>query len=501
MNHVRSHILVVMALAAMAACSRPSDETGATMEAAPDVAMTMPVTTSSDDARNHFMLGLHAMDMGRSDDATPHFEQAIAADPGFAYAYLSLADASNSLEGFQTNLALASQNAAGASEAERLLIEIAQKGLDDDPEGQLQAARRLTEVAATSPRAWIELGNIQGFMGNEGEARASYQKAIEIAPDFAPAYMALGNSYLAEPRDLAAAQESMAKAVELAPEEAVPHDLLGDTYRAQGNLELAADEYTRTAELDTKTGSGFQQRGHVHSFMGNYDQARSDYDSAIQIEKGKNFEATFGVYRALASVHEGNAQAAIDELNALLARIDGMGIPEPRGQKLFVLDNVIQIALHNELLDAAEQAMAARAGLEDEQAEQIGTESARRDARATAILDAAWLAAVKGDYATATAKAGEYMTTVEPSTDPLKNRPAHAVLGYVSLSQEKHDEAIGHFEQANPNDPYVMYYHALALEGAGRAADAKPLFQKVAGYNFNSAGLALVRADAIAKAR
>ncbi len=92
------------------------------------------------------------------------------------------------------------------------------------------------------------------------------------------------------------------------------------------------------------------------------------------------------------------------------------------------------------------------------------------------------------------------MTIVEPSTDPEKNEPAHALLGYTHLWQGNYDEAVTHFEQANPNNIYVNYHHALALEGAGRQEEAEQLFQKVANWNFNSASLALVRADAIAKA-
>nr|NIM48693.1 hypothetical protein [Gemmatimonadales bacterium] len=47
---------------------------------------------------------------------------------------------------------------------------------------------------------------------------------------------------------------------------------------------------------------------------------------------------------------------------------------------------------------------------------------------------------------------------------------------------------------------YATYYHAMALEGAGRTQEAQKLYQRVATWNFNSAGLALVKKDAKAKA-
>jgi tetratricopeptide (TPR) repeat protein len=499
-NHRLLIFVAVSALLPLAACSRSGEESGTTVEAV-DVSMGMPVTTSSEDAKSHFLLGLHALDMTRPDDARPHFEQAVAADPDFAIGYLLLANASNSLAEFQRNLALAGEHAASASEAERLVIEIAQKDFDDDVEGELAAARRLVEVIPESPRAWMELATVQSGNGDEQGARESLQRATQAAPDFAPAYMALAISYTVEPRDLAQAQTAAARAVELEPDEAVTHDLLGDALRVQGQLEEAAQEYTRTAELDPETGNGFQQRGHVHTFLGNYDQARADYDSAIEIEQGKNSAAAFRVYRALVSVHEGNPTAAVDELGRLAMEIDGMGIPEPLGQKIFTQFTIFDIAVHAGLMAQAETARGELDVFLDEQTARVGTEAARRNTAATkAILDGR-LAAANGDFATATAKANEAMTIMEPSADPQKNEPAHALLGLVALKQANFGEAATHFEQADPDDIYVTFLHAQALEGAGDAEGAGAGYQKVANFYFNSPGLALVRKDAIAAAQ
>jgi tetratricopeptide (TPR) repeat protein len=494
--------LAGLLLLPLAACAPEQEGEQIQMAAASaNVVMVMPVSTSSAEALDYFMQGQRALDMGRLLDARPYFERAAAADPNFCLAYLRLANAATSLESFQMNLERAAANAEGASEAERLLVEFNQKGFDNDVEGQFQVAERLVQLQPESPRAWMTLANAQSAMGNESEARTTWLKAAELSPGFATAHMALGNSYLfVEPRDLAKAQEHMEKAVELEPNEAFPHDLLGDAYRARGELELAVEEYTRTAELDPTSGSGLQQRGHVYSFLGNYEQARADYDAAIEMAQEGNVKVSFGVFRTLVHVHEENPAGAVDELNELVGKVDAMGIAEPTGAKIFALNNAIQIALHQEMFDAAERAMEQRDALVMQQATQIGSESADRNARATAVLGEGNLAARKGDHATATAKANEYMAIVAPNTSPLKNEPAYALLGFVSLALGNYNEAIEQYEQATPNDPYVIYYHALALEGAGKSEEAKALFQKVANYNFNSAGLALVRKDAMARA-
>lgn len=490
-------IVAVAALIPLSACERQEPSESAAMSEAVD----LPVTTESEEAREHFVLGRHAADVGRFDDAIVHFDAAIAADPTFASAHLARADAGNSLEEFQVHLAHAEENAAGASEAERILIEIARLDFDGDLPGRLAAAERLTAAHGASPRAWMALAAAQSANNDETAARASFDRAAELDPNFTPAHIALANSWLfLEPRDFARAQSHAERAAEIEPNEANPQDILGDTYRAQGLLAEAAVAYGRTAELDPESGAGYQQRGHVNTFLRDYEAARADYDAAIEIEKGKNTEPSFGVYRALVSVHEGDPAAAIDELEDLLGRIDGMGVPEPRGQKIFALNTIARIAIHSGDGEAAASALERRDALLAEQAEQIGNESARRNARAAAAISQGELAAFSGDFATATDRAREYMTIVEPEADPARDEPAHALLGYVALQQGNAEEAIAHFDQADPDNVYAQYWRALALEGAGRTDEAKVLFGEVATNNFNSPELALVRAEAEAKA-
>ena len=482
----------------LAACQ--SDEAPQMMaEAGMAPVMVMPLTTGSDEARSQFLLGQHAMDVGRGFDARPHFEAASEADPMFAMAYLLLANASNSLDGFMKNLELAAENVEGASEAEQLQIKFAQTFLRNDVAGRLQLAERLVEVAPNSPRAWGMLAGVQTGLNKIEEARAATMKAVEVSPNFAPAYIQLGNSYLFnEPKDFMKAEEAFSKVAELEPDEQNSYDLLGDVYRAQNELMKARDAYTKSAELDPEDASPLQQRGHVNSFLGAYDEARADYDASIALARG-NQAASFGQFRAYVNLHAGDPQGAIDELLALESAVDGMGIPEPLGSKIACLSDVGFIATHYGMFPLAEEALTRRAELMMEQAERVGTEEFRRGQMANIVYNEGVLAARMGEYETATAKALEYMEIMEPSNNPRKNEPAHDLLGLVSLLQGDYEGAIGHYEDANPNNIYTEYHLALALEGAGRTAEALAIFNELAVYNFNFAGYALIRGDVLEK--
>ena len=66
--------------------------------------------------------------------------------------------------------------------------------------------------------------------------------------------------------------------------------------------------------------------------------------------------------------------------------------------------------------------------------------------------------------------------------------------------QGNFQSAAKHFAEANADDVYLWYYQGLALEGAGRSAEAKDYFRRAAGWNFNGSGTALVKKEATRKA-
>ena len=459
-----------------------------------------PITTSSGLARDHFLRGQRELDLARFIDANAHFKEAVAADPAFAFAYLNVANTANSLEEFKSNLALAEQHAAGASEAERLQIQMARKGFDNDLAGQLALGKQLVEKYPDSPRAWLALAGVQGALNRNDEARTSIAKALGLAPKLFVAHTTLGNSYLfGEPRDFAKALQHMQQAEALAPNEPGAHDFIGDAYRAQQNLDKARAEYTRGHELNPRDAILLQQRGHVDTFRGDYAAARADYDSAIALGRA-NEKAGYAPFRAYVSVYAGDPAAAIDELNQLVASVDGLGVPDPKTAKVGALSNVAVIAIHTRNRPAAEQALKQLAPVLMQQADEAGNPAFRRGQEATIAYFQGWWAARRGDYGAARKEADRITELLAPDANARKLEPMHQLLGFIALYQGNYREAVGHLQQGNPFDPYIKYQLAVAAEGAGDAARAKQLFREVADYNFNAVGFALVRKEARQKA-
>ncbi len=468
-----------------------------------DVVMTLPVTTESADAKADFYEGMYANDMGRGNEANKAFEAAVMDDPDFALGYLMIASSAASTEEFTTNLARALELADNASPAERTMITIMKRGFDGDVEGQLAAAQELVEMNPESPRAWMQLAGVQWGMNDVADSRASYTKAIELAPDMVAPHMQLGNNYLfLEPKDFTAAETHFQAAIDLAPDEAQPYDLMGDVHRAQGKLELAAEDYGMAAERAPEDGSPLQQRGHVHSFLGNYDLARADYMRAIELEnaRGTNNGPFYVQYHAFVNIHAGDPDAAIAELRELAANAESMTTEAVTDLKINSLGNVVQIAMHYGDFETATEALADMAILMRQQGEEVGTEPFQRGQEQAITYWEGMIAARQGDAATAKAKAKQLTTLVEPDANPRKMEPVHEILGIASFYQGDYEGAIEHLSSGNPNNIYMKYYRARALEETGDAESAGAIYDALAVYNFNGVNYAMIRKDVLERA-
>lgn len=456
----------------------------------------LPMTSSSAAARMHAMLGQRALETNHPAEAAQHFQQAIAADSTLAFARLGAANASPSFAEYDANLTAAARLAEHASRAEQLQITIARRSLVNDFAGAEASARQLVAMEPKNPRAYLALASAQQQMGREAEARRTMERAISVAPSFSPTYRQLAFSYMTvQPTDATKAGPYVDKLVALEPTEAGTFITQGSYFRAMNQLPHARSAYSRAAELDSTMALPLQQRGHVASFMGDYDAARADYDAAIKLAK-QNDPAAFRVFRALVAVHAGNPKQSIAELDRLVSEIDGMNLPNPVGAKISALDAEIQVATLSGDFASASRAIARRTPLAREQVAGASDETVKRIAEGSTMYYEGILAARQGDAITAKAKADELRKVLSATNDPQKDQGAHAILGVLALEQKDFKGAASHLAQANPNDVYLMYERAVALDGAGQSSEARALFKKISQWNFNSPDVAFARAAA-----
>jgi Flp pilus assembly protein TadD len=91
------------------------------------------------------------------------------------------------------------------------------------------------------------------------------------------------------------------------------------------------------------------------------------------------------------------------------------------------------------------------------------------------------------------------MKQMAPDQNPRKNEQAHELLAMTDFLQGNFASAANHFAEANPDDNYIWYYRGLALEKAGKTAEARQYFKRAAEWNFSGSGTALTKRDASKK--
>lgn len=478
--------------------SQPASNPARTVPGSGNVPM-ISITTPSEAAREHFLAGIRAQDEELPIAARDHFAAAIAADSSFALAHLFAATNAASFALYKAHLEKAVRHGAKASSAERLLIAAEQSASLNDLNARLRNAQQLVNETSRNPWALRALARAQLALGRTAEARATFAQILQTAPDFAAVHAELGNSYLqSTPRDPTRAESHLRRALELAPDAMYTHDCMGDFYRATNQLQKAKSEYTRASELVAGLAGPFQQRAHVNAFLGNYAEARADYDRAIALAE-PNVKAGFGIFRALLGVYAGDPAAAERELDSLVLAIDPTTVPNAVGIKINALTDQALIATHHGHFDVAKKAIERLGPLWQTQAQVAGTPAIQGLAKAAVAYAEGMLAARQGNYALARAKAKEYMSARAGENNPRKDEGAHAILGMADLREGKHASAVGHFEKTDQDDIYMSYHRALALAGAGRRAEARAIFKQISEWNFSSAGLALVQRDAANK--
>jgi class 3 adenylate cyclase/TolB-like protein/Tfp pilus assembly protein PilF len=166
-------------------------------------------------------------------------------------------------------------------------------------------ASRLTDLefakAATKPPSSLEAYDLV-LRGRElharvnrsanSQARALFQRAIELDPNYAPAYVGLGRvelngvmqGWTADPEAaMQRAQNLGQKAISLDPSSAGAHGLLGSTYVRYGDYDRALDEMRRAVDLNNSDPSAFAGLATASLWSGDVDSAIKNFETAIKL--------------------------------------------------------------------------------------------------------------------------------------------------------------------------------------------------------------------------
>lgn len=452
-------------------------------------AQTISYTTKSPDALNTFNRGLEAYDDFDYSKASELFAEATSADSDFAMAWYYRGLTSQSTEQFVDYLAIAEKLASGASEPERLIIE-STRAINDGKEKEARADLvRLVTLVPDDARAYYVLGSFYFDRGEWSDADSAYGRAISLDSSFAAAYDRLGYVYAFEDK-YPEALETLRKYAALRPNSPKPYNSMGDIYLYMGKHDSSMAAYGRALSLSPDFVLSMVGEGNNLVFTDQFDSARVIFKQILlQAKTAADTNLAYS-HAAWSYLYEGKPDKAIEALQAQLDWASGSN------------DSYTVAKVYNELAAIyLEKGNCRHAMFQSDQVRGLATMPGFDSGTAKAYLrDANFVDAIcfvqldKPDKADSSLQA--YREEAESSGSKEQLAGYHALAGIAAYWNEDYGRSIEELRQADPRDPFALFYLGLAYQSRGLREEARMVFMRVANYNHDSPEYALIRSAA-----
>jgi tetratricopeptide (TPR) repeat protein len=448
------------------------------------------ISTASTDALQLFLQGRDLAEKIRGTDAREYYQQAVAIDPNFAFAYLALANTAPSAKEFFESLERAVALVDHASEGERLMILAADAAAKGDVESQREHLTRLVESFPADERAHTALANYYYGRQEWDQAIAEYAQATEINPDYSPPYNTLGYAQRSL-GNYSEAEKAFQQYIELIPDEPNPYDSYAELLMKMGRFEESIANYEKALSKNPNFVASYVGIGNDQTFLGKTDEARATFaklHDEVARTDGERRAALF--WTAASYVHDANYATALETLRAMQQIAEASGDLASMAGDFNVMGNV---QLHSG--DHAGALASYRDAAKAMDAADV-PDRVKENTRRNLLYFEARAAIAADDLETARAKAMEYGQAAQAHQIPFELRRSHELLGMIALHQEDYGKAVEELAQANQQDPLILYVSAKAHQGAGDQESAREMAERAANFNGLNFNYAFVRAKA-----
>ena len=445
----------------------------------------MPLTASKE-ALALFRQGLEKLE--NLEDAGDLFDRAVQKDPNFAFGYLFAGQ--NNLE-FRQNLEKAVSLADKASPGEREWILAQQDQNNGNQAGQFAHLEKLLKLYPRDKRVQSLVGQYYRNIGDEPTALRHFSESIKIDKKYAPAYNNIGYSNMALEK-YADAEAAFKNYIKLIPNNPNPYDSYAELLMKIGKYDESIKQYNMALAKDPTFIASYRGMGNDYAYKGDYAKSRATYQMMYDkaTNDGNRDQALSSTMNAW--IAEGNIEKAMEVNDQRIALAEKIGDVQTMWN-LHNLAGFINVEAGN--LDAAAEHFEMAAKLASDSSLAAATLGNRKF---NAGLQRSRYLAARGRFDEARSEL-DSARNVLATRNVNQERNLNQAAGYLELMQKNYAKAGEFFAKANPNDPFVWYYRAVASEGAGDTKSAAELYRKIAGWNgLDTTGYALVRSRAVA---
>jgi tetratricopeptide (TPR) repeat protein len=450
----------------------------------------VPVTTASAEARQQYVKGRTLGENLRAHDSREFLTKAATLDPGMALAHYSLALNAPTAKDFFEHLKQAVALADKASEGERLMILGLQAGANADTKLQREYYEKLAAAYPRDERAHFLLGGAYFGQQNYPKAIGEYQRSVEIAPDYAPAYNILGYAHRAN-GEYDQAERAFKKYISLIPNDPNPYDSYAELLMKMGRFDESIAMYRKALATDPHFAPSRFGIASNLMFQGKHDAARAEAWKLHEASRndGERRTALFGA--AVIYADEGKLDQSLAELKKEYAVAEKIDDAANMSADLVAMGDV---ALEAGKVEDARKFYVR--SLDMQQGSDLSAE-VKEDAKLNHHYNLGRASLRAGDVAGAKEHAKTFLSGATTKNNVGEARQAHELLGAIALQEKKYDQALEELGQGNQQNPYTLYRTALAYQGKGDQAKAADFFKQASDqYTLPTLNYAFVRMKA-----
>jgi len=436
----------------------------------------IPVTSSSQKALSLYLDGRRLFDNLRLTDAIPYFENALKVDGNFALAHLFLAQSAGTAKTFFEEMRKAEEASGGASHGEQLMIKGFVAGVNARPGVQLEMYQELVKEYPGDERAQMLVGTAYMAQQEFPQAVEHLKRAIDIAPEFAPAYNQLGYAY----RSLQQYDESettFKKYTELLPTDPNPFDSYAELLLKIGRFDESIAQYEKALAVNPHFANSFTGIAAALMYQGKHENALAETQKEMDAARNPGETRLAHFTRAVVYMDEGKSDLALKEIGKEYAIAEKLKDAGSMSGDVAATANIL-----------LEEGKTDEALVEFKRSNDIVQHSSlAADVKAAnALFHHANIARVmiaRGDAAAARTETEALRQEAEKRQSRNQLRLAHELTGLIALEQKDYATAIDELKQANQQDPRVLYNLALASQASGKTEEARTYAKQSARFN------------------
>jgi tetratricopeptide (TPR) repeat protein len=406
---------------------------------------TMPVTTSSAEARSLYQKGMQDYENLYLERCNDDWRAAVKADPNLAVAWAWIAFNSSNPEEVIAAREKAKALVPKLTPGEQLMIAWISKVQEGDFIGGISAMNDMLEMYPKDKHLLYLAGNWLLLEDGDEQGMKIMEKALALDKNFPAALNDLAYMY-ARSRQFDKAFVDMDRYVALLPEEPNPQDSYGELLRMAGNFEGSLQHYRAALKIDPDFVTSQVGLGDTYALMGNQEQARIEYDKAIRFAHNEADRLTYSMQKAMTWVRDGKfaeADKAFQEI-AQAAHAKDQDLQEAQAYRhLAEYQTDDNAALR--YLQEAEESLGHRTISKGEKDEEMSRVLRNRAARA----------AHAGNQALADQSLKQLEAMASGSRNRVIQSSYNGAAGTLLMDQKKFDEAIICLEEDQDN-PFTM---------------------------------------------